>query len=545
MSFAPPLAARLAQRTSQDTVRLHRLRPVNWTVDLDGGGQILRVVPHPKPVKGQTPYQVLAPKEAKNRASAVFPLLITDNASYVLGLDKADSKKQNGREKQRAYQELLEQAADLPVIRAVLHGAQALTAESFTGAGPDGVTADDIITFRVAGQHPHDDPEVQAFWLTHVTSTGGEQREQVDSATGERGPLASNSPLITGIPGGMATLTWQSTNAPSMRRYGLTTLGLTQPTIERVAARLTELAKNPLTAHQPKGSAFKVLHWLEGEGVDPWLSLTQPTPEHVRDLLTAASRSAGEVALVNLAVVRGSSARLQVLDHAQLPLDVAARHAQRYLALTNDLPLWQAETALTYPGDKSAERLVAGLYLHVLTGQRLPSGMLPLLLNTWRRELKATRAQRALTALFLEMPMQNPAPPPHLANAYQLGRYAQVAHAVHRRANPTTQQTVTDRFLRLLTLQPLHAFVQMERHLAGVLLGLRRSRPQLEMALIKELAAVTEPLTLPLPVRFSLEEQAALMLGFEHERAASIQAAQIRKAEQAMKAARPPQGDQP
>ncbi|GAA5501119.1 hypothetical protein Dxin01_00850 [Deinococcus xinjiangensis] len=549
MSFGLPLAARLAHSSAKDAVRLHRVRPVNWTVDLDDAGQIIRVVPHPKAVKGETPYQVLAPKEAKNRAGSIFPLLITDTASYVLGLEKVGGKKQNGRDKQLAYQTLLKQAVHLPLVCAVLRGANALTPERFgelaATAGAAEVSADDIITFRVAGQHPHDDPEVQAFWIDHVASAGGDKAEQVDSATGERGPLASNSPLITGIPGGMATLTWQSTNAPSMRRYGLTTLGLTQPTIERVAARLTELARDPLTSHQPKGSAFKVLHWLEGEGVDPWLSLTQPTPENVRDMLTAASRSAGEEALVNLAVVRGNSARLQVLDHAQVPLSVAARHAQRYLELTRDLPLWQAETALTYPGDKSAERLVAGLYLHVLTGQRLPSGLLPLLLNAWKRELKVTRAQRALTALLLEIPMQDPSTiPPHLANAYQLGRYAQVAHHVHRRANPSSALTVTDRFLRLMATQPTAAFAQMERQLASVLLGLRRSRPQLETVLGKELAAVTAPLTLPLPLRFSLEEQAAFMLGFEHERGARIEAAQIRKAEREMNAARAPQGDQ-
>lgn len=528
--IAPPLTARLVEfaRRGPPEVRLHERRAVQWTVALDDQGTFLRALPHVKPPRGERPHQVLAPREAKARSMGVAPLLLTDNASYVLGLEKEGARVSNGAAKRAAYLDLLTQAAPLhPDLTAALTGAQALTAAQLPG-----VLSGDLITFTVGGRNPHDLPCAQRYWIT--TQRGEDAADtDVDAVTGETGTLVSNFPLLKGVPGGKAVLAYQSRNASSFQAYGLTTLGVTAQTAEAAAAAVTRLAQNPSTAHRVMGWDALLLHWLDHDAPDPWLALSDPTQEDVQRQLQAQAQGTGdETALVNLAVVRGNGARLVVLDHAQLPLRDAARHAATYLRRTDNLPLWQAEKALENTGKVIQTHLLPALHRHALLGEPLPRSVQLLMLTHWRKALRLTRAQRALLTLTLpEVDVQDPATIPEpLRLPYALGRYAATAHQVHRRANPGVSMTVTDHNLRLLTTNPSRAYGQMERTLQAVLRSVRRTRPHVHTHLSTALAEASATLTLPMPVTFTPEQQTALALGFEHETARQIQDAQARKA---------------
>ncbi|MDR6219955.1 hypothetical protein J2Y00_003566 [Deinococcus soli (ex Cha et al. 2016)] len=531
MTFGASLASRLVafDRRGPQDVRLHERRAVQWTVVLDNDGTIIRVLPHPKPPKGELPHLVLAPREAKARGNTVAPLLLTDNATYVLGLNKEGARKVNGAEKRAAYLTLLEQAASRhPDLAAALTGVQALTSDHIPG-----VQSSDLITFTIGGRNPHEHSEAQHAWITQQRGQD-DLGNATDAVTGEASTLIANFPLLKGVPGGQHSLAFQSRNAKTFQRYGLSTLGVGASTAEATARAMTALASDPRTAHRVMGWDAILLHWLDHDAPDPWLALSDPTQEDVRAQLQAQAAGTGdETATVNLAVVRGNGARLVVLDHAQMPLRDAARHAQTYLRRTDQLPLWQAERALENTGGRVQTHLLPALHRHALLGDPLPGSVQRLLLTHWRKNLRLTRAQRALLALTLpEITVQDVSTIPEpLRLPYAMGRYAATAHQVHRRANPGVSMTITDRYLRLLTTSPARAYGQMERTLQAVLRGVRRSKPHLHTHLSAALAQASTDLTLPLPTTFTPEQQSALALGYEHETARQIAEAQARKAE--------------
>lgn len=531
MSFSGSFTARLVDydRRGPQDIRLHERRAVQWTVALDRHGGFLRALAHVKPPKGERPHLVLAPREAKARTGGVAPLLITDNASYVLGLNRPGSKKNNGNDKRAAYLRLLEQAAPShPDLMAALTGLRDLRADQLPG-----LLDSDLITVTVDGRNPHEHPDTQAFWINQQR-TADPGATTTDAVTGERGPLIENVPLLKGVPGGQANLTYQSRNASAFQPYGLTSLGVTAGTAEAAARAMTRLAQDPRTAHRVTGWDALLLHWLDGDEPDPWFALTDPTQADVQAQLQAQATGTGtETAAVNIAVVRGNGARLIVLSHARRPLADAARHAQTYLRRTDGLPLWQAERALENTGGRIQTHLLSGLHRHALLGDPLPAAAQRLLLTHWRKNLRLTRAQRALLSLTLpEITVHDDtsALPESLRLPYTLGRYAATAHQLHRRANPGVSLTVTDRYLRLLSIQPGRAYGQMEHTLQAVLRSTKRRQPQLHAHLSAALAQASANLTLPFPTTFTADQQTALALGYEHEIAQQITEAQARKA---------------
>lgn len=536
-SFGGSFTARLLDydRRGPQEIRLHERRAVQWTVALDDTGAFLHALPHVKPPKGETPHLSLAPREAKGRGNNVAPLLITDNASYVLGLNSPGGKTANGTKKRAAYLQLLEQAAPLhPDLQAALTGLHDLRAEQLPG-----VQVGDLITVTVGGRNPHELPQAQQFWITQQRGPEGDPESgpgQTDAVTGQRGPLVQNTPLLKGVPGGKAVLAYQSRNATSFHAYGMTDLGVTASTAEAAARAMTRLAQDARTSHRVMGWDALLLHWLDTDEPDPWLALTDPTQADVQAQLQAQATGTGtETAMVNIAVVRGNGARLMVLHHARVPLRDAARHAQTYLRRTGQLPLWQAERALESTAGRLQKHLVSALHRHALLGEALPVSVQVLILSHWRKNLRLTRAQRALLTLALpEITVTDDLStlPEALRLPYTLGRYAATAHQVHRRANPGVSLTITDRYLRLLTTQPARAYGQMERTLQAVLRSVKRRQPGLHAHLTATLAEASAPITLPFPAHFTAEQQSALALGYEHETAQQISRAQARKAAQ-------------
>jgi len=523
--FTPPIASRFRAVALRDTaaVRLHERRIPQWTVNLNADGAVQSMVPHGKAAKGETPYMALAPREAKARTIAPFPLLITDNAGYVLGVGKDGASDPKAGIKRGLYLAFLERAAHLPDVQAVLTATRTLTPADF----PAPVDSTHLITFRVDGRNPHEHPDVQAFWIEHVGGAeAGAHGGDTDALTGERATLTRNGPLIKNVPGGEATVLYQSRNAPAFVNYGLETLGVAQTTLEEVSRGVWLLASDPLTSHAGQGWDFKMLHWLDGApaSADPWLDMQATTQEYVAASMLGETgeRQDDDAVTVNLALVRGSVKRLVVLEHRQSSLRQARAAVDRFRRIGGNLPVWQLALTLRNSAGKENPRHVQALYTTALLGGRLPRDIAAPIMHRWLHQHTLSRADAGMLRLSLNFPggqepdMQDAQTlPPHLRNAYLLGQYAAHAHFTHRRVSPTISQTVTDRYLRLLASQPASTYGQISQQLNVLIRSYVRSRPQLEPSMRAKLNATSEQLTLPLEPRFTLEQRTALALGYD------------------------------
>ena len=353
-----------------------------------------------------------------------------------------------------------------------------------------------------------------------------------DSVTGDATSLAGNSPLIKGIPGGKALLVMQSTNASSFVRYGLTTLGMGQVTLQACASSLTRLAADRQTSFQPPGCDFMVLHWSSAQEPDPWHDLLSVGQAQLHQVLSGVRPATAheQGAALHLAIVKGQGSRLMVQDHAQMTLGEAQRHLTRYYAVAGEIKLWELTLAARNDAGTVVPAAVQGLYLHVLLGRPFPAQIRNSLLGQFRRTLTLTAPQRALLALSLEHDMHDPANlPPQLKAAYLLGQYAAQLHELHRRLYPDVALSVTDRLLRALIQQPARVYGKMQAEAETLLLGARRHRPQLTQALTTDLDAFSTQLPLPLPATLTPEQQTVLILGLQAQRRALNDASRARR----------------
>ena len=509
---ASAFAALAALGSDNEGPRLHAQRAVRFTVELSPEGEVLRVVTHPKPTPDNPPYLALCPREAKARSGGIVPLLLTDNAMYVLGLNKPGGKKANGLQKREAYLALLQQGQHLPILQAALHGAQQLTPDLF----PD-VTAEDLITFRVGGVNPHEQTDVQALWVSLALPQDRESGQC--SVTGTQATLARNSPLVTGIPGGKANLTIQSKNASAFVAYGLDDLGMSQETIEAVQRALNSLSRDPLHAWRIKGLDFITLHFVEGPGLDPWGSLTEPTNAEISAALNAQTISESDTRL-HLIKLQGSAARLMLLDYRVLSLTEASCHTATYLRRTEGLELWKAESVMQDAGGKPIASLIHQLHALIFTAAPPSREWTRHLLSRFNQNLSLNRTETQLFKLiFSEATMQDPQHlPDDQYQAYQLGQFLATCDDLHSQANPTAQQHVGDRYLRSFPSATERGFASVSELLTSVISGLKPRKPGLALHLTRRLSAATSELKLPLPKRLNMDQHAAFILGYLQEK---------------------------
>ena len=522
---ASAFAALAALGNENEGPRLHAYRAVRFTVELSTEGEVLRVITHPKATPDSPPYLALCPREAKARSGGIAPLLLTDNAMYVLGLDKPDARKTNGPKKRAAYLALLKQGEHLPLLQAARIGAEHLTPDLFQE-----ITAEDLITFRVDGVNPHEQPDVQALWISQALPQDRESGQC--SVTGTHAPLALNSPLVTGIPGGKANLTIQSKNASAFIAYGLDNLGMAQETMEAVQRALNSLSRDPLHAWRIKGVDFITLHFTDGPGTDPWESLTEPGNAEISAALNAQAVTDSDTKL-HLLKLQGSAARLMLLDYRVLSLKEASRHAANYLRRTHGLELWKAESAMQEAGGKAIPSLINQLHALIFIGTPPGPDLRRHLLSRFNQNLKLTRPETLLLQLtFPEATMQDPQQlPPDQFQAYTLGQFLATCDDLHRQANPTAQQHVGDRYLRSFPSATERGFASVSEVLTSVISGLKPRKPGLAVHLTRRLSTATSKLQLPLPKRLNVDDQAAFVLGYLQEKDRQFTAMAERKAQ--------------
>jgi len=544
--FTGPIGLKFLQvaRRSTGRVRLHADRVVQWTVNISAEGNVTGVIPHGKAAKGERPYLSLAPREGKGRSNNVAPLLITDNAQYVLGASKkgADEKSQlKSAAKHAGYLSVLKAASELhPDILAVSLAARSLSATDF----PSPPTSEDLITFQVDGRNPHENPLIQKAWIDMVISDDAESGAEeegpsgTDALTGERSILASNGPLIKNLPGGEATLIYQSRNLPTFVNYSVKDLNVSRRTIEDLSAGLEMLAGDPATSFTQgkrdsvgdrKGSkawTYKMLHWLDdpAAGADPWLDLQSPSAEYLAGAMAGEvgeREGDGDVA-VNIALVRGNYKRVAVLAHHQTTLKNARRNADAFRKVAGDVPMWLMERALASKNGNPDHHHVQALLAAPMLGTPLPARLAWPVVDRWIQTRTLDRGEAAILRLSLTLPhpqeehIHNFADlPPVLKNAYALGQYAAKVHVMHQRVHPGVGQTLTDRHLRMLSVKPARTYGEMSLKVAVLLRGHARRKRSEADSMQADLGTATSLLTLPLETSFTLDQRGAFALGYD------------------------------
>lgn len=210
--------------------------PIRWflEVDAEGKGKIVEGDSNP-------------PRPYLHRTSAVSPLLLVDEASYVLGKeDRGGSKRAKEKEKEKfsAFWSLMEEAytktrkSDLAQILAVR--------DHWPPDGLDRVDPNDVVGVRVrGGTVPLADSDVQAFWFAHTTGEAMSTIEGQCAVCGRRKPLLRKLPF--GIKGFDQDVKIMSFNLEAFQSYGKEQ-GLNAPTCMEcgslAASALSHLLRN-------------------------------------------------------------------------------------------------------------------------------------------------------------------------------------------------------------------------------------------------------------------------------------------------------------
>ncbi|MGC8833713.1 MAG: type I-C CRISPR-associated protein Cas8c/Csd1, partial [Armatimonadota bacterium] len=135
-------------------------RPVRWVIELKSDGTFVNWIPlssgegtaKDRGKEMFVPYVV-------GRTSAIKPTLLVDNPSYVLGT--TDPKR--GEEKHKAFVELVKKCASETGLQSV-KAVEAFLSKGQLPEPPENMQESDLVTFRVEGVFPIDDPKVQEFW---------------------------------------------------------------------------------------------------------------------------------------------------------------------------------------------------------------------------------------------------------------------------------------------------------------------------------------------------------------------------------------------
>lgn len=546
-----PITAALLEfaQTVEGSVRLHEQRVVQYTVLLTPEGEFMTVLAHPSPVRSKgvdslPRYTVLAPREVMKRTNVPSPLLITDNAKYVLGFnDKGEAEQEKAKLAHRRYLELLQKHAHAhPFVAAIAKVVPTLRHDDFPKLSPES-----LIAFSIGGVNPHTVGAVQQLWLSEaqeilerrrVQKGGTEELPTFDAITGERASLTSNAPNLVKISDSGQVLVFQSRNPQNLRTgRGSESLGISQENIEALSMALKKLIGSPQhTLRISKNPPSILLHWLSGPAVDPFGHLMESHPDDLYSPRQAdlheqlrAQQNPGihdEKTQAHLMLIGESGARLLVRDYQSAPLSVVTRHAWRFRQVIGGQHIMAVAAALY--GEKAAPvNKINTLYMHAYMGRPLPKQFATSLLKRVLRDLpRKLPSGPELAALRLTL---NLAPtedytletikqaPPNLRTPYALGLYAAYAHDAHRQGNKGVGQTVVETHMNLLTTQPNLALPKIVLRLGKVLksYGLRFPKQSRELSerLDHHLAAVQNG---TIPSRMTPEQQTAFLLGYAH-----------------------------
>lgn len=530
--------------------RLYGLQPIRYVIELDSAGRRLAPpIDTADPTSPASRRGTRRPAPLVQRASAIKPLLLADNAEYTFGLARPDSRAERVAACHAAYLDLVR------VCEAATRVGAVTSVRSYLERGDDGLPDDldrgSLLTFRVAGQAVVDLPEVQAFWADYNDPASRSAPVMECVVCGRRRPVLERlQAKLKGVPGGQTSGTSLiSANSEAFESYGQPA-SLVAPTCaecgERFTRAINELLAEPERRVVLGGMAF--VAWTRDPVAFSFTScLSQPTPEMVAELLRSVGRGgpAPEVdatAYYGLAL-SGSGGRAVVRDWIDTTVGQAKESLLRWFARQRvvgpygeeprPLGLYALAAATVRDPHTDLGPVVPRALLHAaLTGGPVPWDVLHQAVRRNRAEQAVDRGRAALIKLVLasqdanlsedamvELDVGHPSP------AYHCGRLLAVLEEVQRQALPGVKATIVDRFFGTASTAPASVFGRLLRGAQPHLAKLERDRLGAYVALQHRLEDVQGQIK-AFPRTLTLEEQGLFALGYYHQRAADRAAAQ-------------------
>jgi CRISPR-associated protein Csd1 len=520
---------------------------VHWALEISGSGAYEGWTPlRDAAGRGQL---LLRPHAA--RSSAVRPKLLADTVEYVLGVPRPTSRPDRVRAQHAAFVTLVEQAA------AATKHPGVIAAASFYQAGgevdlPEGGTAADVVTLRVDGHYPMDDPVVREFWARY-TSDAADRVATPCLVCGRVAVATERLPLkIKGIPGGQPSGTaLVSVNDPTFESYGRKA-ALNSP----ICANCAEASHNALNTliagaqtHLNAGPVVYVFWTRDRDDTfSPVALLDAPSPEDVRELLRSAwtGDERGNALIKRdgdrfyACALSANGGRAVVRTWLDTTVGQTQRHLARWFA-GQDLvaedghpgtPLGiRALTDALYRDRRDlVPSISTDLITSALSGAPVNPAVLVLALRRSRVDRDhVPRARAVVIKLALvslgqggsNMEERLSGLDPHYPDpAYHWGRLVAELESIQRAAVPGANSTLIDRYFGAASTAPGRIYSVLIRNAQPHLAKLRRDNERQyygHQRRLEEIQTELAPNALSQP--FDINQQGLFALGYYHQRA--------------------------
>lgn len=535
---------------------------VSWGLDLDGDGQLLRVLPLEQPdAKGKKmlPQTMKVPAPVK-RTVGVAANFLCDNSGYVLGVDQKGKPERTRQcfEAFRSRHHGLLDGCDHPAAAALLRfldnwqPENAAQHPALADILPE-VTAGGNIVFRHGWDYLHDIPALKEAWQSAFEDEADAEIRQC-LVTGRRAPVAVLHPSIKGVLGAQSSgASLVSYNAPAFESYGNNGgQGLNGPVSTQAAFAYGAALNHLLTSlenHMRMGETT-VVFWAENaeDGYAAFLSSmfdSTVTDQTLQNALVAIA--AGRTACWQDKVLSPDSrfcilglapnaARLSVRFFLCDSFGALMQNVRRHQAdleidkpsydTKNELSLWWLlqETVNQKSRDKTPHpQMVGDLARAILQGTMYPATLYEQVQVRIRAEREITRGRAAIIKAYLlrqpnftqkevltvQLNEQTNYQP------YLLGRLFSVLEALQEKANPGVNTTIRDKYFSSASATPAIVFPTLIR-LAQA--HLKKLEGGMRVYYDRQMGEIIGQIGESYPARLSLQDQGVFQLGYYHQK---------------------------
>ena len=536
---------------------------VAWGLELDGNGELLRVLPLEEEVpKGKKlvvgPQTMKVPAPVK-RTVGIAANFLCDHSSYVLGVDQKGKPERTIQcfEAFRAHHHSLLDGCDQPAAAALLRfldGWQPEQASQHPALADvlQEIAAGGNIVFRYGDAYLHEIPELRQVWQNSFEDDSEAEIRQC-LVTGRRAPVALLHPSIKGVMGAQSSgASLVSYNAPAFESYGNNgDQGLNAPVSTQAAfaygAALNYLLASPQN-HMRMGETT-VVFWAENaeDGYAQFLMDifdTGLTDQQLMDALKAVA--SGVQATWNdeqldpdhrfcILGLAPNAARLSVRFFLCDSFGALMKNVRRHQAdleiikpaydNKSELSLWWLlqETVNQKSRDKTPHpQMVGDLARAILQGAMYPATLYEQVQLRIRAEREITRGRAAIIkAYLLRQPnfMHKEVLTVQLNEhtnyqPYLLGRLFAVLEALQEKANPGINATIRDKYFSSASATPAIVFPTLIRlaqaHLKKLDYGWR-------IHFDRQIGEILQQMETNYPTRLSLQDQGVFQLGYYHQ----------------------------
>jgi CRISPR-associated protein Csd1 len=515
--------------------------PIKWIIDLNAEGKFQGIVKTTgKREKNDRGKEFMAPHIG--RSVGIKAKLLADNAEYVLGIAREDSKPGRVKESHEAFIETLRQCAEATRQESVCACLKFLeTMEIDNLLLPDDFDPSHNITFRVNGILAIELPEIQEYWAKTTTEPETEGMECLICSK-IRPPMKRLPIKIKGIPGGQPSgMSIISANASAFESFGLEA-SLIAPTCQECGEKFSKVANYLI--HDEKThiniGPLVYLFWTKEEtGFSPLTFFDKPEPGEVKALIEGTWKGRQYTAIDETAfystAFSASGGRVAVRDWIETTVSAVKRNLARWFVLQRIVEpngeegrpygLYPLAASLYQSAKDIAPNLPKTLLQTALKGSPLSKWLLSMAINRNRAEQGVTRPRAVLIKMVLlsdknlkeggeDMERLNLK---EMDPGYLCGRLLAVLEEAQRAAiNPSA--TIVDRFFGTASSAPASVFSRLIRGSQAHLSKLRRDRPGTCNAIQQRLEEILAGLD-GFPQVLTLDQQGLFALGYYHQRA--------------------------